>query len=343
MPARWVQNWVQKIGDAVNLFPDEWKNFDPHELRLLLNHHIGGPGQYDSELGEPGKLYLPLARSDCRVALSFRRKEIVAIEPGPAFDAADWAQISQEIENSILGGPLRVGREYSFSRHRVTGSWRGERSGVQILTPPPDAPRAPFEMADHPFILEFPLQASNFWPVTNYRRLRDHRALTCLLNVLLAGGASFQPRRGAAFWASIAEVPQNHGLIVRLRQSIGRRFRKVLRRPEKVDAAFQVKWAQQNFFAPLGEVVIDKLSPPSELLEILEPNKYYGRIGIDGRGLRIPADLDDLICLYTQMSVKNRAKFNRASFWMDLASRQWTTSVSASFASLVSAVRHQRL
>jgi hypothetical protein len=37
-------------------------------------------------------------------------------------------------------------------------------------------------------------------------------------------------------------------------------------------------------------------------------------------------------------SAVNRSKFDRAAFWLDMASRQSTISVSASFASLVSAV-----
>src|SRR5262249_6774161 len=35
---------------------------------------------------------------------------------------------------------------------------------------------------------------------------------------------------------------------------------------------------------------------------------------------------------------ENRAKFDRATFWVEIASRQWNTSVSASFAALVSAI-----
>src|SRR5215831_7186076 len=37
-------------------------------------------------------------------------------------------------------------------------------------------------------------------------------------------------------------------------------------------------------------------------------------------------------------SKANREKFNRAGFWMDMASRQWTVSLSASFASLAIAI-----
>jgi hypothetical protein len=115
----------------------------------------------------PNTFYLPLAGSSCQIKLTFSdRKQIVAIEPGPAFDSARWEQIVAEIERP---GPYKTGREYSFSSFRVAGSWRGTRSGVQILPPPPEAPRAPFEMAEHPFILEYPVKVSDLWPITNFR------------------------------------------------------------------------------------------------------------------------------------------------------------------------------
>jgi len=81
------------------------------------------------------------------------------------------------------------------------------------------------------------------------------------------------------------------------------------------------------------------LSPPAaETLEEVESEKYYATVGHDGRGLRVPADLDDSICCYMGLSKANRDKFLRAGFWMDMASRQWTISFSASFASLAIAV-----
>src|SRR5205823_6606449 len=39
-----------------------------------------------------------------------------------------------------------------------------------------------------------------------------------------------------------------------------------------------------------------------------------------------------------RLSKANRDKFGRSAFWMDMASRQWTASLSASFASLVIAI-----
>src|SRR5262249_39827269 len=76
----------------------------------------------------------------------------------------------------------------------------------------------------------------------------------------------------------------------------------------------------------------------SAQLQEVEPEEYYEIFGHDCKPLRVPSDLDQSICLYQQLSAKNRARFDRASFWVDLAWRQWTLSVSASFASLVSAI-----
>jgi hypothetical protein len=296
---------------TTNLLRKTWTDLDSSELKLLLDARIGGPGQFDGRDDNPKQFYLPLGRESCRIALTYAGSKIVAIEPGPAFDPAEWERVSEEIEKSILTGPVKVGREYSFCSFRVVGSWRGDRSGVQILPPPGDAPRAEIEMAEHPFILEFSIQVSDFWPVTNHRRLREHRKLSLLLNVLLRGRVSLQPRQQEHFWAAL---PRDGG-------------------------DFEYKWANRFFFAKLGKSVIDEASQPAaERLEEVAPEEYYAVGGHDGRPLRVPADLDEFICRYMALSSANRTKFDRATFWVDLASRQWTYSVSASFASLVSAI-----
>ena len=295
---------------STDLLQSGWTDLDAAELRFILIERFGRPGQYDSRDSNPNTFYLPLAGSSCRIKLTFSdSKQIVAIEPGPAFDAAQWEQVVEEIERT---GPYKLGRDCSFSSFRVAGSWRGKRSGVQILPPPADAPRAPFEMAEHPFILEYPVKVSDLWPITNFRRMREHRQLTFLLNVLLAGGTTIQPRRPRHLWAIVHE--------------------------EGV-AGQEVKWVQEFYFANFGEAVQDELSPPAaQALEEVDPETYYATVGHDGRGLRVPADLDDSICCYMRLSKTNREKFSRAGFWMDMASRQWTVSFSASFASLVIAI-----
>src|SRR5262245_26440941 len=265
---------------TTNLLRKTWTDLDSSELKLLLDTRIGGPGQFDGCDDNPNQFYLPLARESCRIVLIYAGSKIVAIEPGPAFDPAEWERVCEEIEKSILTGPVKVGREYSFCSFRVVGSWRGDRSGVQILPPPDDAPQAEVEMAEHPFILEFPIQVSDFWPVTNRRRLREHRKLSLLLNVLLRGRVSLQPRQQEHFWAAL---PRD-------------------------GSGFEYKWANRFFFAKLGKSVIDEASQPAaEQLEEVAPGEYYAVGGHDGRPLRVPSDLDEFICRYMALSPANRA------------------------------------
>jgi hypothetical protein len=78
--------------------------------------------------------------------------------------------------------------------------------------------------------------------------------------------------------------------------------------------------------------------PAVEKLAEEEPEAYFANAGYDGNPLRVPTDLDDSLCRYPDLSGANRSKFDRAAFWMDIASRHWTSSVSSSFASLVTAI-----
>ena len=100
-----------------------------------------------------------------------------------AFNAAEWEGVGQEIEHSLLAGVPKVGRDYSFSSLPVEGSWRGARSGVQILPAPAGAPRC--GGAHDPFILEFPIRDGGLSFITDHRRRREHRKFTLLLNALL--------------------------------------------------------------------------------------------------------------------------------------------------------------
>jgi hypothetical protein len=126
---------------------------------------------------------------------------------------------------------------------------------------------------------------------------------------LLAGRTNLQPRQSEHFWASVS------------------------------DDYSEIKWVERFFFAKIGKEVSDELSPPgNERIEEVEPEEYYTKVGHDGKGLRVPKDLDLSICRYLELSSKDRLKFDRATFWMDMASRQWNISVSTSFAALVSSI-----
>jgi len=52
--------------------------------------------------------------------------------------------------------------------------------------------------------------------------------------------------------------------------------------------------------------------------------------------LCVPSDLDELICRYQNLPSNLQAKFDRATYWFSMASRQREDSMSASYASLIS-------
>lgn len=291
-----------------NLYKPSWDNIDQGEIRFILLQHIGHPGQYDGAAADPVPFYLPLAGDKCQVKLLFAGgKRLVAIEPGPAFDPVRWSKVECDVARS--GIPM-FGRDITFSSFRVVGSWRGKDSGIQILPAPVTAPVAPVELAEHAFILEFPMVASDDHQISNYRRRQTHRELTMLLNVLLVGRTSSHVGLARHLWAIV---------------------------PGEDPGLDRVKWVQEFYFADIGEIWQKEPSTPSEVaIAELEPEKYYATVGHDGGPLRVPADLDNSICTYLELR-KNEAlrkKFEIAAFWMDMASRQWTLSFSASFASL---------
>ena len=87
-----------------------------------------------------GKLYLPLARAACRIVLVYEGSRIVSVEQGPAFDPDEWATIVGEVATSIVRGPIKVGREYSFalfSRDRIVA-----RTAFSGTDPSPSSRRA---------------------------------------------------------------------------------------------------------------------------------------------------------------------------------------------------------
>jgi hypothetical protein len=148
------------------------------------------------------------------------------------------------------------------------------------------------------------------YQVMNLRRLREHRRLTLLLNVLLRGGAQCETRQTEHVWTHNYQDPNAPS-----------------------------QWLQRSYFADIGEIWRDAHSPPSgEPMPAIAPEPYYAQIGIDGTPLGVPSDLDDSIFCYLGLAPDFRERFDRALFWLDQASRAWVSSMSSSFASLASAI-----
>ncbi len=284
-----------------------WKEIDPTELRLVLGDHYGPTGQFD---GDRDTLHLPLARENCKIRVTYKDHAIVSLRSGQLLTDVEWSELANEIDTLLAPGRTLHGREYSFSTFRVNGSWSGEHSGVQILPPHAEAPRAMVEIADHPFILELPIVEAVSASVMRYRLARDHRRLTRLLNVLLVGHTRSQDRNGSGTWVQIFG-----------------------------DGEPKTIWGSTGFVAELGGPPIVTAPTPASVqrIEEVHPDEYYD-IGNDGKPLRVPTDLDEQIVRYHALTPGDKARFNRAAFWLDVSGRFWSFAVSTYFSALVSAI-----
>jgi hypothetical protein len=68
----------------------------------------------------------------------------------------------------LLAGTRKVRRAIYFAAAPVVGSWR-YHNRFQIVPPPPQAPRPPAEMGDHPLILEVAYMHSSDFMISNER------------------------------------------------------------------------------------------------------------------------------------------------------------------------------
>jgi hypothetical protein len=166
------------------------------------------------------------------------------------------------------------------------------------------------ELAEHPFILEFPLTDGGFWQVTNFRRRQTHRSLTLLLNLLLNCRVNLLDRQAEPAWV-------------------------LLQRPDGIEFVC----SPRSFVVNFGEVISDNpREPVSAALQEADPLEYYDLARWRGPTLCVPKDLDERIALYLSLGEPERDRLDRGLFWLDMAHRQFGQSISASFASLVTSI-----
>src|SRR3990172_3781233 len=138
-----------------NLLNPAWSRLDSGDLIAILSDAFGG-----SQLAADDKVAYPNA-NQARIILEYDGGRIVAVTPGPAFDPVEWETVAGRVETELLVSIPGFARRIAFCYYRIKGWWRSDRLGVQILPPPPQAPDAKVEYAEHPFVLEYPIMRSS--------------------------------------------------------------------------------------------------------------------------------------------------------------------------------------
>lgn len=288
----------------MELLPSNWADMEHQELvQVLLGwfqvSNLSGTG-----------LAFPYKGAQCFVEVRAADDGTIAsIRPGPAFDQTKWDGIVLEVTGTLQRGTPAVGRAIVLASRRVSGGWRSDRCGVQILPAPGDYPDPQVKSALRPFMLEFPVVRSSNGFVSNSRRFRQLLRYSRLLNVLLRATVrsadSISPRH---IWAYL---------------------------PGGTECA----WVQEGFNGGEYPAYASQLSEPeTDQLEVIGADSYYSNNRWLDEGLAVPSNLDDSFAHYSGLSTADAQMFDRAAYWVALSDVIWDLSKSSSFTALVTAI-----
>ena len=198
-----------------------------------------------------------------------------------------------------------------FAHRPVTGWWR-HSDQLQLVSAPPDAPRPPVIMGDHPLIVDIAFKASIDWQVRNHRMAVRSYQVRLLLNLLVRSGVSMPTNRGRSRWVC---------------------------KPIDLDGP-PVLWTNSGYFIPDFTFVVDAM--PAEAsgprLQTLPAIDYYDVPGGLRDELALPAEFDVLVTAYDDLTGDDRRRFDRALYWYAAATDVWDISQSLHLTSLVNAV-----
>jgi hypothetical protein len=204
-----------------------------------------------------------------------------------------------------------IGRSILHCSRRITGCWRSDTLGVQILPPPAQAPQPPVIMADHPFILETRIESDSDGFVINRRRLTAMMESGLVLNAVLRMQVIVPDPRGRHAWVWDDEA--NRG-----------------------------RWLQLSYFVPDFEIQAPKLTDSEcEPIPLYLHGEYYESDippGAETDSAALPDSLEDLLLAFAELTPEDRTSYLRAAAWVHFAQQVWDLSQSAWFTALVSAI-----
>lgn len=281
------------------LLPDKSKT---DEFEVFIGS-LGGTSHLDQR---------KVVHEDGRLVVDYdRHHQIDSINVADDYDESTLSGLESQIAEALSEHGTDVGRRYLHSHYLTEGLFRYGDS-FQILPSPPDAPQPEFQHAPHSFLLEYSFPKSPHVLVNQHRSTRRFSELSLLLNALLRtltlpiGTTSHE-------WV-VTNSPECNGRYLQLGYFGGKKYR-----PKATDGFSSVK----------------DLGP----LDVVDAQSYYKQLGvISGSPLQLPDSFEESLIAYDKLDEKSKTKLCRASYWSQVSYRIFSTSQSASFAALVSAI-----
>ncbi len=205
-----------------------------------------------------------------------------------------------------------IAREIASAPRPVAGYWRFQEC-IQILPAPPEAPRPPQVMAEHPFVLEVAFTGSVDPDMKKQNLFSAIREATLLLSAL------------------------THGPIRELHRD--RSTRQMWATP--LDGEPIPRWSSETYFVAGFHGLSATMTNPVDVprLPSVDQHAYYElRAPPLDDNLHLPDSLTADFEKYFSLPPQEKEAFQRSAYWLRHAQRVQPESVSAGFVALVTAI-----
>ncbi len=285
------------IDRTVNLLPRLLPTgLGHHELISALSPHFGS-SVHDTER----RATLFPMRPPYALRLEYNRElELTGAFAEERLTEQDIETVHEQLSHNYFeSAGAGVGQAILFASGPVEGWWV-YREKFRIVPVPPDAPRAPFLLAAHPFLLEFAYDRSPDFMVSMMRRHREQHRIALLLSSLL---------RGSITWYFAKSIGNSSHVWVQLPDPA----------PNWNVAYCQIAYEHASILR-----AVESFTPIDGLDAIPEvPAESYYRPGyIHGLDeLELPDDLAESFDLFGALPAERQDRFLQASYWLNQTTR----------------------
>lgn len=254
------------------------------------------------------------ASHDYRLQLKMQHGQITTISSGESLSEQELNDLLDQVEADLKDEQIAVyGAEILFARRPVTGAFRFTSTPMQILPSPREAPRPPTMTADHPFVLEYPIQSSQTPNVRYLRRRKNAVEWAWVLNALLHGSIKYSSSRVRTMWA--------------------------IKSGESICAPF---WAQEFYIVRGFRAFTSALSELGDPLSVVPADSYFGdrraRAHLPIDTFFLPDNFDSLVGAFLKLDCDSRRRFMRSAAAIYMAGELWDVSISSYFLACVQAI-----
>lgn len=284
----------------------------PTELEPVLLAYFGRGRQLSIDEYAYGR-----SEESYSISLHYLKGKLRAIRTGPAWDQQDLEPLRSAIQSALLGpSTTRVGRFVAFTAIPTTGAYRF-RDVFQIFPVPPDAPRPPYLIGDHPFLVEFHYPSVPDSMVDTSRRVRVGREIELLLCALLPFPIHGRRLNITHHWVLDDQSESS-------KESPSSRFRQL-----------GYSWAGLN---KLSRDHFSDISSIAQLVRRPAQEHFALRWISTDAVVTLPDTMDSLCEKVFTLPNKEKDRFFRACYWYQHASVVASLSSSAKYTALVIAV-----